>query len=196
MRFLRDALITVIVLGIAVAIVGYSRIRGGGFSADAEPGTLERSIATRLLRLSIPADANRQQNPFAADANAWRSVVDHYEDHCATCHGRDGRGTTDMGKNMYPKVPDLADARIQGLSDGALFYIIQNGVRWTGMPAWKAEHSPEETWRLVAFIRKMPSLTPQEIESLKAPDEPKAEHRADHEHAAPHEHPNAARPPR
>lgn len=196
MRFLRDALITVIVLGIAIAIVGYSRVRGGGFSAAAEPGALERTIATRLLRLSIPADADRQQNPFAADANVWRSVVDHYEDHCATCHGQDGRGTTEMGKNMYPKVPDLADARIQSLSDGALFYIIQNGVRWTGMPAWKGEHSPEETWKLVAFIRKMPSLTPQDIESLKAPVEPKPEHPADHEHPAHHEHPSSPRPRR
>ena len=101
-----------------------------------------------------------------------------------------------MGKNMYPKVPDLADARIQSLSDGALFYIIQNGVRWTGMPAWKTEHSPEETWRLVAFIRKMPSLTPQEIESLKAPVEPEAQHPADHEHPDHHEHPSSPRSPR
>jgi mono/diheme cytochrome c family protein len=196
MRFLRDALITVIVLGIAIALVAYSRVRGGGFSADAEPGTFERSIATRLLRLSIPADADRQQNPFATDSNAWRSVVDHFQDHCATCHGQDGRGTTEMGKNMYPKVPDLADARIQSLSDGALFYIIQNGVRWTGMPAWKGEHTPEETWRLVSFVRKMPSLTPQEMESLKPPAEPEAEHPADHEHPAHHEHSHAPKPPR
>jgi mono/diheme cytochrome c family protein len=202
MRFLRDALITVIVLGLAIAIVAYSRIRGGGFSADAEPGTFERSIATRLLHLSIPADADRQPNPFAADANAWRDVVDHYQDHCATCHGRDGRGTTEMGKNMYPKVPDLADARIQKLSDGALFYIIQNGVRWTGMPAWKGEHAAEETWRLVSFVRKIPSLTPQEIESLKAPAEPEPAHPADHdhpgdrEHPAHHEHGSSSRPPR
>ena len=185
LRFLRNAFITVIVLGVAIALLGYSRIRGGGFSADAQPGTFERSIATRLLRLSIPADADRQQNPFAADANAWRSVVDHYEDHCATCHGRDGRGKTDIGENMYPKVPDLADARIQSLSDGALFYIIQNGVRWTGMPAWKHEHSPDETWKLVAFVRKMPSLTPQEIESLKTPAESDAKPPADHQHKHP-----------
>lgn len=192
MRFLRDALITVIVLGIVAAIVAYGYVRDGGFSADAQPGTLERSIATRLLRLSVPADADRQHNPFAGDGDAWRGVVDHYEDHCATCHGRDGRGNTEMGKNMYPKVPDLADARIQSLSDGALFYIIQNGVRWTGMPAWKTEHSPEETWRLVSFVRKMPSLTPQEIERLNAPAEPEAEKPSHHEHQ--HEHAPSPRP--
>ncbi|HTH02797.1 MAG TPA: cytochrome c [Vicinamibacterales bacterium] len=194
MRFLRDALITVIVLVVVIAIIGYSRIRGGGFAADAQPGALERSIATRLVRLSIPADADRQQNPLAADANAWRSAFEHYQDHCATCHGRDGRGKTDMGQNMYPKVPDLTEPRVQNLSDGAVFYIIQNGVRWTGMPAWKGEHSPEETWRLVSLLRKMPSLTPQEIESLNPPAEPEAKNPAHHEH--PHEHPSSPRTPR
>jgi mono/diheme cytochrome c family protein len=192
LRFLRDALITMILLGVAIAIVIYSRIGGGGFAADAQPGALERSLAPRLLRLSIPADADRQRSPLTGDANAWRSAVDHYEDHCATCHGRDGRGETEMGRNMYPKVPDLADARIQSLSDGALFYIIQNGVRWTGMPAWKHEHSPEETWRLVAFVRRMPSFTPEEIESLRAAGESGAEHPADHEHS----HATSPRAPR
>ena len=74
------------------------------------------------------------------------------------CHGRDAKGHTEMGANMYPKVPDLTSTEVQRRSDGALFYIIQNGIRWTGMPAWKNEHSPEDTWKLVAFIRKSPTL--------------------------------------
>jgi mono/diheme cytochrome c family protein len=84
-----------------------------------------------------------------------------------------------MGENMYPKVPDLADASVQRLSDGALFSIIQNGVRWTGMPAWKHEHAPEDTWRLVSFVRKVPSLTAADIESQQEHGESHHEH---HEH--------------
>jgi mono/diheme cytochrome c family protein len=183
MRFVRDAIITILLLGVVVWIAAYARVREGGLSADAEPGALETRVASRLVRLSIPADADRQKNPFQADTAAWRSAVDHYEDHCAVCHGKDGRGKTEMGENMYPKVPDLAASRIQGLSDGALFYVIQNGVRWTGMPAWKHEHSTEETWKLVSLIRKMPSLTPQEIDALqkKAHDE-ESEASGHHEH--------------
>jgi mono/diheme cytochrome c family protein len=64
---------------------------------------------------------------------------------------------------MYPKVPDLTSTDVQRRSDGALFYIIQNGIRWTGMPAWKDEHSPEDTWKLVAFIRKAPTLTEADL---------------------------------
>ena len=164
MRFLRDALITIVLLGIVATITVLAIVRRGGLSANVEPGRLERSIADRLVRLSIPSDADRQQNPFSGDPDAWRQARDHYLDHCAVCHGRDLKGTTEIGANMYPKVPDLTSPEVQGRSDGALFYIIQNGVRWTGMPAWKGEHSPEDTWKLVALLRKAPTLTAAELD--------------------------------
>ena len=164
-RFLRDAVITTFLLGAAAAAFLYAAVHDGGLAATEEPGRLERAIAGSLVRLSIPAGADRQQNPFSGDSNTWRQAREHYQDHCAVCHGRDGRGSTEVGKNMYPKVPDLASADVQGRSDGALFYIIQNGVRWTGMPAWKEAHSAEETWKLVAWVRKIPTLTEAELES-------------------------------
>jgi len=159
MRFLRDAMITILLLAIAAATAAFMVVRGGGLSADTEPGRLERSMAARLVRLAIPAEADRQQNPLGGQADVWREARDHYLDHCAVCHGRDAKGNTGIGANMYPKVPDLTSTQVQRRSDGALFYIIQNGIRWTGMPSWKAEHSPEDTWKLVAFIRKAPTFT-------------------------------------
>ena len=158
MRFLRDAVITILLLAIAAVTAAVVVVRGGGLSAGTEPGRLERSVAARLVRLAIPADADRQQSPLGGQAEVWRQAREHYLDHCAVCHGRDAKGHTEMGANMYPKVPDLTSTQVQRRSDGALFYIIQNGIRWTGMPAWKKEHSPEETWKLVAFIRKAPTL--------------------------------------
>jgi cytochrome c len=163
MRFLRDALITLVLLGIAIAIAVFAYVGRGGLAANTEPGRLERSVARRLVRISIPRDADHQKNPFSGDPNVWREAREHYLDHCAVCHGRDGRGGSDIGRNMYPKVPDLTSREVQSRSDGALFHIIQNGVRWTGMPAWKEEHSPEETWKLVAFLRKAPTLTEADL---------------------------------
>lgn len=165
MRFVRDALITIVLLGIAATIVAAVYVRRGGLAASDEPGRLERAVANRLVRLSIPSDADRARNPFKDDADAWRTARDHYLDHCAVCHGRGGKGDTDVGRNMYPKVPDLTSATVQGRSDGALFYIIQNGVRWTGMPAWKQEHSTDDSWKLVAFIRKTPTLTEADLKT-------------------------------
>lgn len=185
MRFLRDAMITILLLAIAAATAAFLAVRDGGLSADTEPGRLERSIAARLVRLAIPAEADRQQNPLGGTADVWREARDHYLDHCAVCHGRDARGKTDIGANMYPRVPDLTSSQVQGRSDGALFYIIQNGVRWTGMPAWKAEHSPEDTWKLVAFIRKAPTLTEADMkieEPVATPDEKHAKEPHSHRH--------------
>jgi mono/diheme cytochrome c family protein len=158
MRFLRDAVVTMLLLAIVAVAAAFLVVRRGGLAASAEPSRLERSVAGRLVRLAIPPDAERLQNPLGGQPDAWRAARDHYLDHCAVCHGRDAKGRTEMGANMYPKVPDLTAAEVQRRSDGALFYIIQNGVRWTGMPAWKNEHSPEDTWGLVAFIRKAPTL--------------------------------------
>jgi mono/diheme cytochrome c family protein len=158
MRFLRDAVITILLLVIVAVTAAFVIVRRGGLAASGEPGRLERSVALRLVRLAIPADADRQQSPLGGQADVWRQARAHYLDHCAVCHGRHAKGHTEMGANMYPKVPDLTSPQVQGRSDGALFYIIQNGIRWTGMPAWKKEHSPEDTWKLVAFIRKAPTL--------------------------------------
>ena len=184
MRFLRDAMITILLLAIAAATVAFVVVRGGGLSAGTEPGRLERSVAARLVRLAIPAEADRQQNPVGGEAAVWREARAHYLDHCAVCHGRDAKGT-EMGANMYPKVPDLTSTQVQRRSDGALFYIIQNGIRWTGMPAWKDEHSAEDTWKLVAFIRKAPTLTEADMK-IEAPVATTGERPA--KEAQPHQH--------
>src|SRR5437879_13713119 len=118
MRFLRDAVFTLGALLIVVAVIVYAAVARGGLSADERPGAIERSIARRLVRLSIPPDAHDQANPYRSNANAWRESADHFDDHCATCHGADGRGHTEIGGYMYPPVPALADPPIQQISDG------------------------------------------------------------------------------
>ena len=156
MRFIRDAVIVIVFAAIVLSAMVYARVSDGGLSADDRPGRLEREIAGRLVRLSSPPSERDRHNPFAGTVSD--ETVDHYNDHCAACHAADGRGHTEMGENMYPKVPDLAGAAVQQLSDGSIFYIIQNGVRWTGMPAWKHEHTEEDTWKLVSFVRRVPSM--------------------------------------
>ena len=70
---------------------------------------------------------------------------------------------------MSPEVPDLNADHVQKWTDGQLFYIIKNGVRLTGMPAWgSADHDDADSWKLVHFIRHMPKMTAAEIESMKA----------------------------
>jgi mono/diheme cytochrome c family protein len=184
-RFLRDAVITVAVLALVVWLIAVARVRSGALSADAQPGRIEQVVARNLVRLSIPAAAKRAENPFRTDPDTWRTAAAHYEDHCAACHGPDGRAQTVMASGLYPKVPDLTQPVVQRLTDGEIFYIIQNGVRWTGMPAWRLQHSDEESWQLVSFVRKLPTLTEQDVDSLKLMFE---DRRGEHHHHEP-DHP-------
>jgi mono/diheme cytochrome c family protein len=102
----------------------------------------------------------------------------HFADHCAVCHGNNGSGQTMFGKGMYPKPPDLRLSRTQDMTDGEIFYVIENGIRMSGIPAFggEATDSADDTWKLVYFIRHLPQLTPAEetqMDSLspKSPDE-------------------------
>jgi mono/diheme cytochrome c family protein len=87
----------------------------------------------------------------------------HFADHCAICHANDGSCDTPLGRNLYPKPPDLRREQTQKLADGEIFWIIENGVRFTGMPAFGGAHgSEDESWKLVRFIRHLPQLTAEE----------------------------------
>ena len=90
-----------------------------------------------------------------------------YLEHCATCHGNDGSGKTEIGQNLYPKTPDLRQCETRNLTDGQIYYIIHNGIRLTGMPAWGGPGEDDDSWKLVLFIRHMPQMTPQEMKDME-----------------------------
>ncbi len=136
-----------------------------GLSARANPSRLETMVARKSRHLSIPAGARETRNPVADSADVRREARLHFADHCAVCHGNDGSGDMPMGRGLYPKPPDLRGEHTQKLSDGELFWIIENGVRFTGMPAFGggSEHaSAEDSWKLVRFLRHLPQLTVEE----------------------------------
>jgi plastocyanin/mono/diheme cytochrome c family protein len=167
---LRSVIWALVVIGIAV-VAGLWMLVRHGLVSDRPPSRLETAMARRLVVLSIPASARELKNPYATDPLAWREGAEHFQEHCAVCHGRVGRGDSDIAKKMFPPVPDFADPGIQQMSDGALFAIIQNGVRWTGMPAFRQEHTADETWKLVAFVRRVPALRPGEYPEPHAESE-------------------------
>jgi mono/diheme cytochrome c family protein len=164
-----------IVLTAGLIVVAGAVAAGGwfiqqGFSAKDEPSALEVAIARWVRNLSVPGDQREAKNPVASSPDVLARARAHFADHCATCHGNDGSGKTQIGRNLYPKPPDLRRVDTQSLSDGELFYIIHNGIRFTGMPAW-GTGPPEEdrgSWELVHFIRHLPALTPAELAEMKS----------------------------
>jgi mono/diheme cytochrome c family protein len=152
---------------ISGALLGWFEIRQG-FSARAEPSSIETHLATTARKLALPSTYRQLHNPVPASAENIQSGMEHFSDHCATCHANDGSGDTMFGKGMYPKPPDMRLAGTQNRSDGELYYAIENGVRLTGMPAFGKEHDIDDgnTWRLVLFIRHLPKITTQELHQM------------------------------
>ena len=138
-----------------------------GFSAREKPSWIETVLARQARKIATPAAAKEMKNPQPVTEASTAEAREHFVEHCSVCHGSTGRGDTLYGRNLYPKVPDLTQADTQQLTDGELFYIISNGVRFTGMPAFGGEDSPESIWALVSFIRRLPKLTPEEIKQLQ-----------------------------
>ena len=156
-------LIALVVIGLLAAAA--ISILHDGLSARAKPSALEAAIARTARKMASPANARSQKNPVPDSQETQREARLHFADHCAMCHGNDGSGDTMIGRGVYPKPPDLRAAETQNLSDGEIFWIIENGVRLTGMPAFGGEQAdPEEdaSWKLVRFIRHLPQLTIEE----------------------------------
>jgi mono/diheme cytochrome c family protein len=155
---------------IVVVLFGglYVYARGHGFSAREQPSWMERTMALNARKIATPADAKSLANPRQQQTAEMIAEADeHFVEHCSICHGIDGRGDTNIGRNLYPKVPDMSRPDTQQLGDGELYYIISNGIRLTGMPAWGSEDKPEAIWDLVSLIRRLPKLFPEELQRLQ-----------------------------
>src|SRR5689334_15388237 len=171
---MKKLLLLLVVIVVVVIIAGVVMIPRDGFSARGNPSAFETFAAKSSRRFSMPKEARDMKNPVPASPEVLKAAMLHFADHCATCHANDGSGRTEMGRNMYPKVPDMRKDT-QNLTDGEIYYIIENGIRLTGMPAWgKGGNDDKETWQLVHFIRHLPQLTKAEEKQMKAAN-PKTE---------------------
>src|SRR5262245_36888837 len=163
---MRRILFWLFALGAAAIVVFV--VRGAGITARRDPWPLEAKVARASWRFLVPAGARTAANPVPATADVLRDASAHWADHCATCHGSDGSGQSPIGRRVFPPTPDLRDATTQNLTDGELFYAIEQGIPWTAMPAWGngTAEGERESWALVRFIRHLPSLTPEELKEM------------------------------
>ena len=148
-----------------------------GFSTRTPPGTLEASVAESMRDWAIPARYKSLKNPVAASPGVLKEGMEHWADHCATCHANNGSGDSMYGNGMYPRPPDMRGQETQEMSDGELYYTIQNGIKLSGMPAFGTPGDNDlDSWKLVAFIRHLPSISQNEQSEMekmnpKSPDE-------------------------
>ena len=145
MRPVLKAFLLLLGLAVALGASGLWYVISSGVSAKEQPGRLEEFLARRVRDMAIARRAKSLANPVEYSAEIISDGRGHFADHCATCHANGGRGKTAIGQGLWPKAPDMRQAPTQNLTDGELFWIIENGIRFTGMPAWSTGTKDGET---------------------------------------------------
>ena len=147
-------------LAAVVVIVGFTQIR---LDALQEPGHLETFLATQVKRLLVRRGSRVVIPPAPANLQASIDEGDKlYASDCSMCHGSDGHTPSDFGRWMYPRASDLTSTAVQRYSDPELFWIVKNGIRLSGMPAFGRVESDEHIWSLVHYLRTLRGSAPPE----------------------------------
>jgi mono/diheme cytochrome c family protein len=153
----------------AAAIVALAWARGAGIGTSRHPFFLEARVARAAWRWLVPPAIRDTANPVPAAPAELTAGREHWADHCAGCHSNNGSGDTTVGRRVFPVTPDLREPRTQRLTDGELFYAIDQGIPWTAMPGWSTGTPEGEraSWQLVRFIRHLPAITPDDLQDME-----------------------------
>ena len=116
----------------------------------------ERSVEARARDISVPNDLK--------DPNRISRGAGQYADMCSGCHLAPGMKRTEISQGLYPRAPELR--RTTTLTPEEQFWVVKHGIKMTGMPAWGVTHDDDLLWDVVAFVRKLPELTPEQYETL------------------------------
>ena len=179
------SIVVVLVVVILGALIFASTVN---MAANA-PGGLETALVTRMKYSHIAGKDDKNPTPDTPDT--VKEGAEHFQHHCEMCHGLDGQNTgVTYATKMSPAVADLASERVQHYTDGQLKWIIDNGIRFTGMPGWKGILSDEEAWNIVRYIRHLPPKGSLGEPAMFKEAEEQHEHgeAGEHEHGMEHQH--------
>jgi len=156
-------ILAIVVGAYAILHVGYL-----SFNADKEPSALEKRIAMSAVDESTERHAPQLKNPFQPTDDTLLAGARLYRDNCAGCHGDPTNMATQLGDSFNPPAPqfwmDTPD-----MPDYENFYIIQHGIRWTGMPAWGKKFNDAQIWQLVTLLSHVDKLPPAVNDELAKP---------------------------
>lgn len=152
-------------LGIFVALVvlvGFVLIVTGAYNVAATEteGYFTRWVMSATMEHSVKRQSSKIVVPNLQDSVLIRLGFEHYNEMCVTCHGSPLGGRSEAGMGLNPPAPDLSEA-VKDWSPAELYWIIKNGIKMTGMPGFGPTHDEHELWALVAFVRKLPEMTPE-----------------------------------
>jgi plastocyanin len=175
----RALLVGVIATLLAGTVLAGLAIATGVFPVAATPHAVPDRILAFASTRSIARHARKDPNPLANDPAASRRGLEHFAHMCVACHGAPGVDAEEFAAGLHPPAPDLASREVQSFTDGMLYETVANGIGSTGMPSFGKTHEPADLWSIVAFVRHLPSLTPEEKATLQRAASP-----GEHAHGA------------
>ena len=117
----------------------------------------EQSITTHSGGITVPP----LKDPKPVDIG-----FKNYHAMCRLCHNAPGYSRTEIAKGLNPNPPDFASKDVKMRSEAQLYWIVKNGIKMTGMPAFGPTHSEDELWGIVVFVKGLPSLKPEEYNAM------------------------------
>lgn len=174
-------IVLLILIAGAVAVGG--ALLAGGYNVSAAAGHLP-PVKVLLHWTMHNSVSLRAGGPVPEDLEALaraRAGAGHYDLVCRECHGTPEQPLNAVARAMEPPPPHILEA-VQGWSDRELFWIVNEGIKMTAMPAWPARHREDEVWSMVAFLKRLPGMNDAEYRRLvlgpladRAPAPPRTE---------------------
>ena len=164
-KFLIGFAMAVVVL--LLAVFCYVRLGFVDPRADVPVGSLESKIAMPALDAAVDRRAPDVKNPLQPTDENLTAGIKVYQANCASCHGDIHQPRAALAEGFYPRAPQfMADA--PDMPENQNFYIIQHGIRLSGMPAWNKVLSEKEAWQVTTLLSHLDKLPPQVSDGWKA----------------------------
>jgi thiosulfate dehydrogenase len=158
---MRNFLVGIVFTLLVLIAGGFWFVKTGrvSFEADQQPSDFEMRFAMGAVDAATDRRAPDVKNPVPATEENIVQGAHLYLDHCAGCHGVPSNPDSQIGRSFNPPVPQFfKDA--PDMPENQNFYIIQHGIRWTGMPAWNKTLSENQSWQIVTFLSNIEKLSP------------------------------------
>ena len=162
--------LTVLVVLAIIALGGIAFMYSGAYDVSAskpDKGLIRWVLVTtqrHSVHRGIAAIKGKVQVPNLEDPKRIQTGLVHYHEMCTTCHGAPGVNISEIGQGLNPDPPELSDVGRDEPEE--TFWVVKNGIKMTGMPSFGVTHSDDEIWDIVAFVRKMGKLTPQQYQAM------------------------------
>ena len=180
----------VVVVACLLALMGFIYSGQYNIGADAPHWPFSGRLLEMLREQSIAAHAGGIEVPDLKDPELIGEGAIHYAPMCSGCHLAPGMENTELRAGLYPQPRNLAEARVAVANGDAdriaarQFWIIKHGIKMSAMPSWGATHDDISLWAIVAFLHRLPELSPAQYQTMIATESGHSHGDTGHDHSA------------